>query len=395
MPVPDFVDALDLTGVDYLFICVKFAALGGLLDALPKDGEFPRECTIVCTLNGIEPLRLLRRRFPHNAVVPISVMYNAQLVGPLHARLTTKPIVVVGTTDKRLISCFHTGHMVVHSAQGEAAVWGKLLINLANAVCALTHTTFKDLFSRAEMRRVYVTVLDEAIDLLEQLGIRYRLPMPVSYGTYRWMLLHGVPLGRLAVSPDGTIWFAEMTHASVTQLKDGRFIRHSIVPTPGNSTDAFPFGVAVAPDGTVWATLQNADALLRIAPSGETAVIDVPIRQSGLSDIAVAKDGAVWFLSAGANKVGRYAGGRFEEFSVPTANAGLTALAVAPDGAAWFTALRAHRLGRVFQGVVTEFALPRNNARPISIAVDAENNVWYADLAGWIGKLSADRAKVR
>ncbi|HEV8210382.1 MAG TPA: hypothetical protein VGP77_09685 [Vicinamibacterales bacterium] len=203
-------------------------------------------------------------------------------------------------------------------------------------------------------------------------------------------------LGRLAASPDGTIWLAELTRASVTQFKDGRFIRHSVgVPTPGNSADAVPFGVAVATDGTVWATLQNADALLRIAPSGETTAIDVPIRQSGLIDIAVAKDGAVWFLAAGANKIGRYAGGRFEEFSVPTPNAGLTALAVAPDGAAWFTALRAHRLGRVYQGVVTEFALPRDNARPISIAVDAENNVWYADLAGWIGKLSADRARVR
>jgi virginiamycin B lyase len=204
-------------------------------------------------------------------------------------------------------------------------------------------------------------------------------------------------LGRLAVGPDNTIWFTELTRASVTQFKDGRFIRHQVgVPAPGNSTDGVPFGVAVAPDGTVWATLQNADALLRIAPSGETTTIDVPIRQSGLIDIAVAKDGAVWFLAAGANKIGRYAGGRFESFSVPTPNAGLTALAVAPDGAAWFTALRAHRLGRVnHQGVVTEFALPRGDARPISIAVDADNNVWYADLAGWIGKLSADRARAR
>jgi virginiamycin B lyase len=80
---------------------------------------------------------------------------------------------------------------------------------------------------------------------------------------------------------------------------------------------------------------------------------------------------------------------------VPTPNAGLTALAVAPDGAAWFSALRAHRLGRVHRGAVTEYALPRDNARPIGIAVDADNNVWYADLAGWIGKLGAERARVR
>ena len=204
-------------------------------------------------------------------------------------------------------------------------------------------------------------------------------------------------LGRLAVAPDHSVWFAEPTRGSVTQLKDGRLARHAVssASNAGHANDALPFGVTVARDGTVWATLQNADALLRIAPSGDAAVVDVPVRQAGLSDIAVAADGTVWLLAAGANKVVRYAGGRFDEFSVPTPNAGLTALAVAPDGAAWFAALRAHRIGRVRQGVVTEFALPRENARPIAIAVDADNNVWYADLAGWIGRLAADRARAR
>ena len=208
-------------------------------------------------------------------------------------------------------------------------------------------------------------------------------------------------LGRLAVGPDNTVWFAEATRASVTQLnQSGQLIRHpvstaSTTPSTARAADGVPFGVAVAPDGTVWATLQITDALLRIAPNGEKTLIEVPIRQAGLTDVAVAKDGAVWFLAAGANKIGRYAGGRFEEFAMPTPNAGLTALAVAPDGAAWFTALRAHKLGRVQHGVVTEFALPRANARPIGIAVDADNTVWYADLAGWIGKLSAERARAR
>jgi virginiamycin B lyase len=199
-------------------------------------------------------------------------------------------------------------------------------------------------------------------------------------------------LGRLAVGPDNAVWFAEPTRVSVTRLKDGRLVRHPVTGAPG---DAVPFGVAVAPDGTVWATLHNADALMRIAPGGEKSIVEVPIRQAGLGDIAVAKDGTVWFVAAGANKIGRYAGGRFEEFNLLTRNAGITALAVAPDGAAWFSALRAHCIGRVHNGVVTEFVLPRDNARPIGIAVDADNNVWYADLAGWIGKLPAERARVR
>jgi virginiamycin B lyase len=203
-------------------------------------------------------------------------------------------------------------------------------------------------------------------------------------------------LGRLAVGPDDAVWFAESTLLSVTRLRDGRFTRHVVGALATTiAADAAPFGVAVASDGTVWATLPNADALLRIAPNGETAAFVVPTRQSGLSDIAIGSDGAVFFLETSANKIGRFADGRFEEFNVPTQRAGLTALAVAPDGAVWFTELRGHRLGRLHRGTITEFDLPRADARPFGITVDAANNVWYTDLSGWLGRLDADRARVR
>ena len=97
-------------------------------------------------------------------------------------------------------------------------------------------------------------------------------------------------------------------------------------------------------------------------------------------------------LGGTANKVARFAGGRFEEFSVLTPNAGLTALAVAPDGAAWFTEARAHKLGRVRGGVIREFALPRRDAHPFGVAVDGANNVWYTDLSGWL-VFRGDRAR--
>ncbi len=95
------------------------------------------------------------------------------------------------------------------------------------------------------------------------------------------------------------------------------------------------------------------------------------------------------------NNIGRFVGGRFEEFAVPTPRAGLTALAVAPDGAAWFTELRGHRLGRLRDGTITEFELPRPDARPFGITVDGANNVWYSDLSGWLGRLDAGRARGR
>jgi virginiamycin B lyase len=203
-------------------------------------------------------------------------------------------------------------------------------------------------------------------------------------------------LGRLTVGPDGAVWFAEPSLMSVTRLQDGRFTRHVVgTLTATVPADGAPFAVAVAPDGAVWATLPSADKLLRIAPGGATTAFDVPTRKSGLSDIAVALDGAVYFLEITANKIGRFAGGRFEEYAVPTPIAGLTALAVAPDGAAWFTELRGHGLGRLHNGTITEFKLPRPDARPFGITVDGANNVWYADLSGWLGRLDAGRARIR
>jgi virginiamycin B lyase len=199
-----------------------------------------------------------------------------------------------------------------------------------------------------------------------------------------------VKLGRLAVAPDNAVWFADVTTASVTRLKDGVFTRHV-----SRSAGAAPWGVAVEPRGTVWATFPDVNRLARIAADGLVTEFDVPTRGSGLGDVAVDAGGVVWFLEQQANKIGRFADGRFAEFAVPTPSPGLTSLAVGPDGAAWFTELRAGRLGRVRDGRVTEFRLPRPDARPFGIAVDRANNVWYTDLGGWLGMLRAEHARSR
>jgi 2-dehydropantoate 2-reductase len=156
--------------------------------------HFSPSCTLVSTLNGVAPLRLLRERRPAARVVPMSVMMNSQLDGPLHARLTTRAEIVLGTEDASLLARFSGLGITVKQAPGDAGVWGKLLINLANAICALTRTAFHQLFTDPALRRVYVAVLDEATATMNASGIAWKLPLVVPYGAYRWMLLHGGPL---------------------------------------------------------------------------------------------------------------------------------------------------------------------------------------------------------
>jgi 2-dehydropantoate 2-reductase len=208
VPKPELTTKLDLVGVDNLLICVKFAALDEVLSQLPSP--LPPGLTLVSTLNGIGALRRLKGRYSVDRVANMTVMFNAQLLSPLHAQITTKPQIIIGSADPRLLALFDSSGMQVKNANGEATAWGKLLINLANAVCAITHTTVKDLLTQADLRAIYVAVVDEAVGLIEHAGIPYQLPMPVPYPLYREILLRGGPLAW---------WFAKARNG----LQDGSY----------------------------------------------------------------------------------------------------------------------------------------------------------------------------
>jgi virginiamycin B lyase len=195
-------------------------------------------------------------------------------------------------------------------------------------------------------------------------------------------------LGRLAVAPDGAVWFAESTAYSVTRLKDGELTRHVT-----RSLRSGPYGVAVAKDGTVWATLQGANQIMRIAAGGEVSEFDVPTRSASPTDVAVDASGAVWFLEFRANKIGRLENGKITEFDAPLEGAGLSGLGLAPDGSVWFGMVRSHALGRLRNGEAKVFRLPRADARPFSVAADAKGNIWYTDIGGYVGMIPADEAK--
>jgi virginiamycin B lyase len=111
------------------------------------------------------------------------------------------------------------------------------------------------------------------------------------------------------------------------------------------------------------------------------------------TDVAVAPDGAVWFVEFRGNSIGRFQDGQFVSFTVAEENAGLSGIAVAADGAVWFGMLRAGSLGRLRDDELETFKLPRADARPYSVAIDRDGNLWYADIHGYVGMLPADDAR--
>ena len=79
----------------------------------------------------------------------------------------------------------------------------------------------------------------------------------------------------------------------------------------------------------------------------------------------------MWFLELRANKIARFAEGRFTEFAVPTPSAGLTALAAAPDGSVGSPSSAPASSGGFGTDEIDEFRLPRAGSRPFGVAVDA------------------------
>ena len=181
--------SLDLAEIDYLLLCVKFPQLDGVLDQL-QDALSPH-VTIVSTLNGVGAIRRIHERFPGHPAAQMTIMFNGQLLEPFHARITTKPQVLIGSSDSNLLKIFGDSGVKVTRSEGESAAWGKLLINLANAICGVTHTTFKDLLTDKDLRAIYAAVLTEAADTLDAAGLQYQLPMPLSANAYRILLLRG------------------------------------------------------------------------------------------------------------------------------------------------------------------------------------------------------------
>lgn len=207
-PLPALTEQLVDADTRYLLIATKFGALDGVIDTL---GTPPAELHLVSTLNGVRALPRLRERLPRTPALALTIMFNAQHLGPLHAQLTTKPAVILADEgDPALRQLLLGTGLAVSRSRGEEACWGKLLINLANAIGALTQSTFRDLLSEPDLRRIFAAVLQEAVDRIEAADIAYRLPMPLPHAAYRQLLLRGGPL---------TWWLARLKNG----LDDGAY----------------------------------------------------------------------------------------------------------------------------------------------------------------------------
>jgi 2-dehydropantoate 2-reductase len=162
-----------LARADVIALCVKSTSTAA---AAKEIGRHARKGTLVVSFqNGVSNVetlqRLLKGRFEAvEAMVPFNIAYLGH--GRFHKGVAGELTAKDRPATRRLAQKAGSGPASLRLAEDMAAVlWGKLLINLNNAVNALSGRTLLEQLRERDYRRVVAASIVEALEMLDAAGI--------------------------------------------------------------------------------------------------------------------------------------------------------------------------------------------------------------------------------
>jgi 2-dehydropantoate 2-reductase len=159
-------------GADLVIVTVKSAAtadagreLAGVLEA---------RTVVVSLQNGVRNVPALRDTLPDHRVVAGMVPFNVVRSGPGHYHRASAGTLMFDNTDAAapLTEACLAADLPCELRDDMAAVqWGKLVLNLNNAINALSGKPLATELGERDFRRCLAAAQREAIDLLSEAGI--------------------------------------------------------------------------------------------------------------------------------------------------------------------------------------------------------------------------------
>ena len=185
-----------LREADIVLVTVKSGATAEMAKLVREHA--PTQAVIVSLQNGVGNAAALRQALPGHRVlagmVPFNVLYRGE--GRFH-RGTSGSIVI--EDDGGTAALLTAPHLPVEASGDMAAVlWGKLLLNLNNALNALAGVPLQQQLLDRRWRRLLAGQQAEALRLLRKAGIRPWSLGPLPVRLLPWMLRLPTPLFKLA-----------------------------------------------------------------------------------------------------------------------------------------------------------------------------------------------------
>jgi 2-dehydropantoate 2-reductase len=174
---PDQVDystgPANLKGADIIALCVKSMATGDAAKQIARHGK--EGALVISFQNGVSNVDALKAELGDRfelaqAMVPFNVAYLGH--GRFHKGVSGDLVVQDAPRTRALSEQVGEGPARLRLADDMKAVaWGKLLINLNNAVNALSGRPLLDQLRERDYRRVVAASIVEALEILAAAGI--------------------------------------------------------------------------------------------------------------------------------------------------------------------------------------------------------------------------------
>jgi 2-dehydropantoate 2-reductase len=165
-------NAKALAGADIVLLCVKSIATEAAAKEIGRHA--PKKVTVISFQNGVSNVDPLKQKLPKANVLRGTVPFNVAALGNgrwhkgVAGTLIAEDHAVTRALAERIGN--RPGRLKL-SGDMIGVAWGKLLINLNNAVNALSGKTLLEQLSDRNYRRVFAAAQIEALGILKAAGI--------------------------------------------------------------------------------------------------------------------------------------------------------------------------------------------------------------------------------
>ncbi|MEM9331719.1 MAG: 2-dehydropantoate 2-reductase [Pseudomonadota bacterium] len=174
-----------LSDADIVLVTVKSSATKDIARLIYENAK---ETAIIVSLqNGVRNAEMLRQCLPdfdvRAGMVPFNVIQMEN--GRFHRGTSGKIVVEFGQPE--IANNLNTRHLqTVSSSEMKSILWGKLLVNLNNALNALSGVPLVQQLKDKMWRRLLAKQMQEALEMMQLSGINPKPPSPVP----AWLLPH-------------------------------------------------------------------------------------------------------------------------------------------------------------------------------------------------------------
>src|SRR5262249_33371703 len=146
----------------------------------------------------------------------------------------------------------------------------------------------------------------------------------------------------VAVAPDGSVWFSIDGADAVGVVRAGKVERIA-----KGSKSVEPIGIAVDPSGKVWLTDAASAAIVAISTTGDVQSIKLGTPIARLGRMTSAPDGSIWFAESTSYSITRLKNGELTRHAVDSVRGGPFGVAATPDNVVWATLQSSNSLLRI------------------------------------------------